>query len=105
VRDVMASRARKSGKSLEEVATSPYQFSAYSRPDLEQFYYRQPLMFQRLAEELVAEANSPEYSPQYNVTHYVTRNLWENRDSPNVPSWVRKMKPVVYVGNHVGLAE
>lgn len=105
VRDVLVNRARARKKTLEQVATAPAQFSAYARPDLAEFYQRQPIMLQNLARELVDEGRSPEYQPKYTAQHYVTESLHRNRHSPKVPSWIRKMKVVGRVGNHVLLAE
>ncbi len=105
VAEVLANRAG-NRYTLEEVATAPYQFSAYMRPDLTDFYLRQPKEVRDLARRLLQEVQTPGYEFRYpNVKHYVTKDLWDRRDSPGAPSWLRKMKPVAIVGNHVALIE
>ena len=103
VRDVFVNRARAQKKTLEQVATAPYQFSAYDRPDLEQFVAKQPLMLRNLANELVAEALRPEFQPKYDASHYVTSDFYENRGTLKPSHWVNQMEPAYRVGRHQAL--
>jgi spore germination cell wall hydrolase CwlJ-like protein len=104
IRDVMVNRSRRTGKSLEEVATAPKQFSAYARPDLEQFYARQPIMLRNLAEQLVAEAQQPNYQPTYpDIEHYTTDSFFQNRLDLPASHWIHQMEPVKQIGHHVAL--
>ena len=106
VRDVLVNRMRAQGKSLEEVATAPAQFSASARPDLAEFYAKQPTVLQVRAQELVNEAQAPGFTPQYpEVQHYVTSDLWEKRGTLSQSHWLRKMQKVGQVGHHVLLKE
>ena len=104
VRDVMVNRARKSGKSLEQVATAPKQFSAYTRPDLSAFVAKQPWELQEYAKMLVREAMNPRYEPAYpGVEHYVAKSFWDSRAKLSPKHWVHSMEPAMTVGNHVAL--
>ena len=106
VRDVLANRAKAQGKSLEEVATAPQQFSASARPDLAEFYAKQPTAIQVLAQQLVNEARQPRFEPQYpDVQHYVTSDLWGKRKTLPSTHWLHRMDPVQTVGHHVALKE
>ena len=106
VRDVLVNRSRAQGKTLEEVATAPAQFSASARPDLAEFYAKQPTALQVRAQELVNEAQQPSFTPQYpEVQHYVTESLFARRDELPKTHWLRKMQKVGQVGHHVLLKE
>jgi spore germination cell wall hydrolase CwlJ-like protein len=105
VAEVMRNRAGKT-KTLEEVALAPHQFSAAARPDLQQFYLRQPPEVRSMATAILREIQSESYRPQYpGIRHYVTYDLWSRRMTPSSPSWLRKMKAVQRIGNHVALVE
>ena len=104
VRDVLANRAKTQKKTLEEVATAPKQFSAYSRPDLEAFYSRQPAILRNLANALVAEARRPDFVPQYEgIEHFENIRNWERRHELPDTHWFNRMEEVGRVGNHVAL--
>ena len=105
VRDVFVNRARAKGQTLEQVVSAPKQFSAFGRPDLSDFAAQQPPMLQNLANILIEEARDPAFQPATTVQNFVTRDLWERRNEPGVPAWIKKMKAVAFVGNHVALAE
>ena len=103
VRDVLVNRARAQGKTLEQVATAPAQFSASARSNLPEFYARQPLILQNLARQLVEEARSADYQPKYDASHYVTTDFYENRGSLKPSHWVNQMEPAFRVGRHQAL--
>ena len=103
VLDTMVNRARRQGKSLEEVATAPYQFSAAARKDLPQFYERQPPMLRNLVRELIAERRQASFQPSHPYEHYVTDQFWGNRLELPETHWVRKMRPAKQIGHHVFL--
>ena len=105
VADTMFNRAVRRKKTLEEVATAPAQFSAFARPDLEQFYQRQPIYLRQLALALVDERRNQKFIPKYQTQFYVTKSLWDRRDSLPKNHWLRKMKVVQTVGDHVALQE
>ena len=106
VRDVLVNRSRAQGKTLEEVATAPAQFSASARPDLAEFYAKQPTVLQVRAQELVNEAQAPGFTPQYpEVQHYVSSALWEKRKTLPASHWLHRMEPVQTIGHHVALRE
>ena len=104
IRDVMFNRSQKTGKSLEEIATQPKQFSAYSRPDLGEFFSRQPPILQQLARELVLEAQQKDFTPKYpDITNYTTTAFYENRDTLPKSHWIHAMEPAFTVGHHTAL--
>lgn len=103
VRDIMFNRAMAQGKTLKQVATAPHQFSAYARPDLAQFYQKQPATLRSLAEQLVKEAQSPDYQPAYPEQNYVTADLWNKRNTLSPNHWINQMQISRTVGNHVAL--
>ena len=101
VADTMLNRARAKGKSLEEIAFAPQQFSAAGRPDLAQFATQQPPALQRLAEQLVAERQQPDFQPSHPYQFYVTQTLFDNRDRLPATHWLRRMHQVGQIGRHV----
>lgn len=105
VADTMLNRAFAQGKTLEEVATAPAQFSASARPDLQQFYLKQPQMLRDLAQALVTERRDPAFTPKYHTSHYVTQDFYNNRHTLPKSHWVHRMDPVGTVGNHVALRQ
>ena len=105
VADTLYNRAIAQKKSLEDVATSPSQFSAYSRPDLESFYQRQPIYLQNYATALVEERRNPKFQPGHPYQHYVTSELWGNRGKLPKDHWLRNMREVKRVGDHVILED
>ena len=105
VADTLWNRAHALGKTLEEVATAPSQFSAATRPDLDEFAEQQPLDLRVLANELVAERRNPKFQPSHPYQHYVATALWERRGTLPANHWLRKMRKVGQVGNHVLLEE
>ena len=104
VRDSMHNR-RKSGQSMYQVAMAPKQYSASARKDLAKFFSRQPTIYQNLARELVKETYGKDYTPKYTIKNYVTKDLYDRRHAPDVPSWIRNMDPAGLVGHHVLLQE
>ena len=103
VADTMLNRARTQGKTLEDVATAPQQFLAFARPDLEDFYLRQPMNLRMLAEMLVSERRNPAFTPSHNAQHYVTTELWNRRNTLPKSHWLRNMEAGEPVGHHVPL--
>ncbi len=102
VADVLFNRAQRTGKSLDEVAFAPKQFSASSRKDLSQFVAQQPPDVQAMAQQLISERQNPNYQPHYpGVENYVTRKLFDQRMRADAPSWIRQMQPTMQVGDHV----
>lgn len=104
VRDVFVNRSRARKQTLEEVVSAPKQFSAFGRSDLADFVAQQPPMLQNLANLLIEEARDPTFQPATDVQNFVTRDLWDRRNEPGVPAWIKKMKAVAFIGNHVALA-
>jgi len=104
VRDVFVTRARDRKQTLEEVVSAPKQFSAFARTDLADFVSQQPLMLRNLANLLIEEARDPNFQPATDVQNFVRRDLWERRNEPGVAAWIKKMKAVAFIGNHVALA-
>lgn len=102
VADIMFNRAHRTGKTMDDVAMAPKQFSAASRKDLASFVAQQPSDVQAMAQRMIAERQVPDYVSQYpGVEHYVTRELFDRRMNSDVPSWIRQMEPVYQVGSHV----
>lgn len=105
VADTMLNRSRAQKTTLEHVALAPHQFSAATRPDLAQFYARQPQMLRDLADILVQERQAPDFQPSHPYQHYVTKLLWDNRSGLPATHWIHRMKVMKQVGHHVLLSE
>jgi hypothetical protein len=109
VLEVMRERALASGKSLEDVAVAPKQFSASAWTKLDEFYSQQPQAVRDLAGALVQDVNRAAYEPRHTrptgykpITNYVTNELYS---SDTKPSWVDKLSPAGRVGDHILLGE
>jgi len=91
---------------MQDVATAPAQFSAYNRPDLTDFYLRQPQELRDYARQVIQDVQQPDYQAQYpGIEHYVTTDLWGRRGQPGVASWISKMKDAGTIGRHTALIE
>jgi spore germination cell wall hydrolase CwlJ-like protein len=105
VADTIFNRSHAQGRSLEEVATAPKQFSAANRDDLKEFYNKQPIFLRKYAEALVQERRNPEFQPSHPYQHYVTQELWNRRDQLPKKHWLHDMEAVSTVGDHVFLQD
>ena len=105
VADSFLNRSRQRKLPMEEIVMQPNQYTAASRPDLEAFAKRQPIMLQNLAEELIKERQSKTFQPTYPNTEYVTEELWNRVDDLPKTHWLRKMEAVGKVGHHMILRE
>ena len=95
---VIHTRAKERRLSVDDVVRQPKQFSAYDRTDLDAFILKQPKPVVDAAYEAMqlAEQDGPW------ANHYLTRELYE---SPQAPSWSKKMKVIDRFGNHVFLTD
>ena len=105
VADSFFNRAQQRKLPMEDIVMQPHQYTAASRPDLERFAKRQPIMLQNLADELIKERQSKTFQPTYPNTEYVTADLWNRRDELPKAHWLHKMDAMGQVGRHVLLRE
>ncbi len=111
VADTFFNRSQTRKLPLDAVATQSalnkkgvrvFQYTGAGDPKLEEFFYQQPPMFQRLAEQLIQERMNPKYQPAYpGLENFVTDDLYRRRFDPDVSSWVREYEKVGQIGSHV----
>ena len=111
VGDIAHNRATRRKKPLDKILTESklndkgvrvYQFTGAGRKDMDTFIAKQPPMLYNLAMEIAKERMNPGHESKYpGVENYVTQDLYDNRNKPDVSEWVRTYEPVGTVGNHV----
>ena len=105
VADTMFNRTMQSNKTMREIATQPKQFTAAGRPNLQEFFDRQPLALQRLAQELVKERGDRKFTPSHDALNYTTIELFNKRDTLPEKHWLRNMRSIGEVRDHVLLED
>lgn len=94
VASVINNRARRRGKTPQQIVNEPYQFAGRARPDLDRFVELQRPEIQQAATDAWMRALQ---QPIPDVDHFLSNDL---ANSPRRPQWSTKMRPITTIGNH-----
>ena len=97
IASTIVNRARKRGKTLEQIVNQPHQYTGRWRKDLDDFVAKQPPSVLKAAQEALQKAIK---NPIPGIDHYMTNRLY---NSPHRPSWTNKMKIFKVIGDHTFL--
>jgi len=102
VANVIHNRMKLHGKSAYQIISARSQFSAFKMPKLMERNYKE---VKDIVDDLVEQLNALEDITN-GATHYVTKEVWNKHlKNPRYQSWLKDMKVVKTLGNHIFFRE